>query len=180
MSFLSKISSSISSVVHNVTQTIVNPVNTIKNSLLLGPISGQAGASIFGPSATPQQAAVATAVGASAVLLGGLAAPAAGPVAGATSASSIDLAAGTVYGTSVAPASTAAVNGSLFDSWTSQLGLGKALSYLSNPGAATPSGSSTTTTVGNTGAAQPITINWGWVLGIGGGALVLWLLIQKR
>lgn len=199
MSFLSNIVHSVENVVKNVTQTIANPVNTIKNSFLFGSEGGQATAAIVGPNATPKQAAIITGAGVAAIYGGsavlgpnlgvaGAAAVTAPTVLGATGAvATPSLAAGTFYSGSevlagsTLPATTGAINTSLFDSASNYFGLGKALSYLSNPGAASPSGGTTTTTVDNSGAAaQPTVINWKWVLGLGIGGLVLWLLISKH
>jgi hypothetical protein len=174
MSFLSKVVNSVKNVVSNVTQTIVNPVNTIKNAVLLGPISSQSGAAIFGPEHTLQQDVIATAVGAAAVVGGSLAAGGSpGAVAGGG---------GSIVGASATiPASTAAVNTSLLDSASNYFGLGKALSYLSNPGAAEPSNGTVPAKTGaDTMGIAALSTGVKWVLGIGGALLVLWLILSKR
>lgn len=69
-------------------------------------------------------------------------------------------------------------NPSLWDSAVNYFG--KAANGLFNPGVASTS-SGNSSVPDNTGAATPtFSINWKWVLIIGAGLGILWLLIQKR
>jgi hypothetical protein len=189
MSFFSKIVDKVKSVVHNVTETVINPVNTIKNSFLVGSMGAQGTAALVGPNATPKQAATITAVGAGLVYGGSLLlGPNLGIVpAGAVGASVLTAptavaTAGSAAGASaVLPAAGGAVNSGLFDTAYGSLGLGKTLNWLANPGAPETSGS---TSSGNSGVSTmgiaTIPTGMKWVLGIGGALLVLWLILFKR
>lgn len=170
MGFLSKVVNSVKNVVKNVSETIVNPVNTVKNAVLLGPIGGQAGAAVYGPNATVKEAATATVLGAAAVAAGGLAAgefSAAGSAGVATGS--------TVGATSTLPAYEGALNLGITDPLLARFG--QEVSKLFNPGAAQAVGSGYVAPPDTDATKKPT--NWMWLVGIGGGLLLLWLILKR-
>lgn len=171
MGFLSKIEKSVKKVVKNVTRSVFNPVNTIKNSVLLGPIGGQAGAAVYGPNATVKEAATATVLGAAAVAAGGLA----GGEFSAAAGSSGVATGSTAGAASTVPAYSGALNLSITDPLLARFG--QEVSKLFNPGAAQAAGSGYVAPP-DEGTAKK-SVNWMWLVGIGGGLLLLWLILKR-
>lgn len=170
MSFLSKVVDSVKKVVKNVTKSVANPANLVKNSVLLGPIGGQAGAAVYGPKATPKQAATATILGAAAVAGGALATGGFSAAAGSTGVAT----GSTVGAAATIPAAGAALNTGITDPLLSKFG--QEVSKLFNPGAAYAS-QSTDDAAPDKSANK--SFNPLWVVVIGGGLLLLWLILKR-